>query len=237
MPLPSAPFNAADSIINGLSVLQFSPNNTLKTGTTIALTTGLCTSVGHGLKVNHQVQLKSITGGTGLTVNSYYWVISAPTADTFTISATRGGTLLAPSVAATAFTMQLVHVFEVPKNTDKGSIEEKTLPRPDFSGMTFDARSFPVKATEETTMDIDDVKRLLLVFNGSKRGRLSGKAIMWRPDIDDPSGKCAEVSEEYPATLTSDGDMSYGGGDATKAQLKLKSNKVGMITFTSDATV
>jgi hypothetical protein len=238
MPLPSAPFNAADSIINGLSVLQFKPANTSKTGTTIAITTGLSTAVGHGMKVNQQFILVSLTGGTGLTAGNSYWVLTAPTADTFTFAATRGGTVVAPTVAATAFVVQPVHIFELAKITGKGTLEEKTLERPDAKGVMWPVRTWVSKAGEEWTTETEEVKRALLLFNGCLRGRVVGTATRWVPDIDDASGKCALVSEsDFPCTMTSDGDINDGGGEASKMGLKFKSNKLGFTTYTSDATV
>jgi len=238
MPIPSAPFNTADSLVNGLSVLQFKPANTSKTGTAIAITTGVATATAHGLKVGQQFVLTAVTGGTGLTANSYYWVITAPTADTFTFSETRGGTLKAPSVAATAFTVQPVHVFEVAKLSGKGTAEEKTLERPNFQGISFKVRSWQAKGSEEWSAEIDDVKRLLLVLNNSLRGYLTGTATIWSPDITDISTKCALVSEtDFACVLTVDGDINTGGGENTKATLKFTSNKNGYVTWTSDATV
>lgn len=238
MALPSAPFNTADSIINGLSIIAFKPANTAVTGIAVAITTGIATKTAHGLKVGQQFIVTALTGGTGITINNYYWVVSAPTADTFTFSDTRGGAPKIPTAAASAMTIQPVHVFEVASLTGKGTLEEKELMRPDSKGVMWPARTWVGKAGEEDSCEIDDVKRLLLLFNGAMRGRLSGTATKWIPDVDDVTGKCALVSEsDWPCTLTTDGDQKFGGGEATKAGLKFKSNKIGYITYTADATV
>ena len=238
MPLPSAPFNVSDSLVNGLSVLAFKPANTSKTGTAVAITTGLATVVGHGLKVGMQFIVTAITGGTGVTQGNYYWCLTAPTADTFTFAATRGGATVIPSVAATAVTIQPVFVFECAKVADKGTLEEKTITRPDSKGVNWDVRSWVSKAGEEFTSEMDDIKRFLLYFNGALRGRVVGTATRWRPDIDDVSGKCAMVSEtDWPCTMSSDGDQNDGDSKQTTGTLKFKSNKLGFITYTADATV
>lgn len=238
MPIPSAPFNTADSLVNGLSVLQFKPANSSKTGTAIAVTTGVATAVGHGLKVNQQFIFTALTGGTGVTTTTVYYVLTAPTADTFTFSLTRGGALVAPSVAATALTLQPVHIFEVAKLSGKGTAEEKTIERPNFQGISFKVRSWQSKGSEEWTAEIDDVKRLLPMLGNALRGYLVGTATIWSPDITDISTKCALVSEtDFACVMTVDGDINTGGGENTKATLKFTSNKAGYVTWTADATV
>jgi hypothetical protein len=55
-------------------------------------TAAVINKVGHGFSNNDDIVFTSLTGGAGLTANTVtYWVINA-TADTFQVSATRGGT-------------------------------------------------------------------------------------------------------------------------------------------------
>ena len=56
---------------------------------------GVFTSTAHGLSVDDEIVLQ--TDGalpTGLSVNTTYYIVSVPTADTFTLSATKGGTAI-----------------------------------------------------------------------------------------------------------------------------------------------
>jgi hypothetical protein len=54
--------------------------------------TDVLTQTAHGLKVGDRFQVATLSsGGSGLTAGNYYYVKTTPTADTFTLSATRGG--------------------------------------------------------------------------------------------------------------------------------------------------
>jgi len=56
---------------------------------------GVFTATAHGLSVNDEIVLE--TDGalpTGLAINTTYYIVSVPTVDTFTISATKGGTAI-----------------------------------------------------------------------------------------------------------------------------------------------
>lgn len=54
----------------------------------------LVTLTAHGLVIGDAVGFTSITSTTGISINATYFVQSVPSADTFTLSATRGGSLL-----------------------------------------------------------------------------------------------------------------------------------------------
>ena len=54
----------------------------------------LVTLTAHGLVIGDPVGFTSITSTTGISTNTTYYVQSVPSADTFTLSATRGGSLL-----------------------------------------------------------------------------------------------------------------------------------------------
>lgn len=58
---------------------------------TAAAATELLTSVAHGLEVGDAIVFTTLTGGVGLALATVYYVVSAPSADTFTVSATPGG--------------------------------------------------------------------------------------------------------------------------------------------------
>lgn len=62
------------------------------------------TITSHGYAVGDVLKVVALTGGTGATLNGLVYVITVPTANTFTVSATPGGSVLAISADATAVT-------------------------------------------------------------------------------------------------------------------------------------
>lgn len=238
MPLPTAPFNVLDTLVSGLQLFQFKPQNSSLTAIAVATATGIATKVAHGLKVGQQFIVTSLTGGTGIILNNYYWVLTAPTADTFTFAATRGGTTVIPSVAATAMAIQPVWVFETQELKRKGALEEKTMQRAVANGMSFPVRTWATSASEEYQATIQDIKRQVDMFGGQMLGRMVGTGTLWKRDIDDATNIVALVSEaDFPCTCYSDGDSDIGGATETKGTLRIKSNKAGMLTFERDKNV
>jgi hypothetical protein len=63
-------------------------------GTTTTAATNLLTEASHGLAVNDRVRIDVLTGSAGITDNGFYYVISVPSTSTFTVSATKGGSVL-----------------------------------------------------------------------------------------------------------------------------------------------
>jgi hypothetical protein len=78
------------------------------TFTVTIATPGVFTSVGHGLAIGDRVSFTT-TGAlpTGLVAGTTYYVLTVPTADTFTVAATTGGTAI-----ATSGTQSGVHTVE-----------------------------------------------------------------------------------------------------------------------------
>lgn len=82
--------------------VSLSKSNINVSGATLSVNTGteVFTQVGHGLAVNDVVRFREYYGlgvysdyapFAGMTAGQQYWVASVPTADTFTLSATKGG--------------------------------------------------------------------------------------------------------------------------------------------------
>lgn len=61
----------------------------------------MTSSANHGMTVNYLVRFHSGTPPTPLALNTDYWVQSAPAANTFTLSATRGGAVITLTSATT----------------------------------------------------------------------------------------------------------------------------------------
>lgn len=70
-----------------------------------AATTDIVSATAHGLSSGDQVIISSLTGGTGLTVGSVYFVLKID-ADTFKLSTSRGGAPVDITVLASAGTIQ-----------------------------------------------------------------------------------------------------------------------------------
>lgn len=70
------------------------------------------TATAHGLLPGDKVVFTSLTGGTGLTVGTIYYVKTVASADTFTVSATRGGAAVGITVDYTAAVLKRVGAGE-----------------------------------------------------------------------------------------------------------------------------
>lgn len=233
MSLPSRPFVAAESIFAGLSVIAAKVKTQL---TAVTAATDTLTKTSHGLVVNDQIEFISGTGFTGLTANSYYYVTAAPDADTFKVSATKGGTAITVGTS-TIGVIDPVVIFEAKKLDSEAANEEKPLERPDSTGKLRIVRRIISKQEESFTFEIDEPKRLLKLFSGALSDLITGTATLWIPDPQDAAGKVALKSEkDFACAITREAALSFGGQEYTSASIKLSSNKQGAITWTADAT-
>lgn len=84
----------------GDELMGFCPSGATSTVTISNASPGVITWTGHGLALNRAVVFTT-TGSlpTGLTAGTTYYVKTAPTPDTFTVSATPGGTVINTSSA------------------------------------------------------------------------------------------------------------------------------------------
>lgn len=101
--LPAAGWLAADGSAQSrttFAALFAAIVPSLGTFTVTLASPGVFTLVAHGLSVGDSLFLTT-TGAlpTGLAANTLYYVVSVPTADTFTVSATEGGTAINTSVS------------------------------------------------------------------------------------------------------------------------------------------
>ncbi len=132
---------------------------------------------------------------------------------------------------------QLV-VFEAAQLDDDPEQEVKHLPRPNRKGRLYNARSVETKASEKWTFGLDEVKRLLEIFGGKLRGRITCQATLWIPDPDDADGKCALKSEDnFDCVVSRDGKVTFGNSEFSKATIKIESLKSDDVTWTADAIV
>lgn len=234
MSLPSVPFDAAQTIFVGNSIILLKLASNI-TGVTAATT--VVTKTAHGLAVGDTLEYVSGTGFTGLTAGDLYHVLTVPSADTFTLGATATGSAIAVGTSSDGIFSPVVATTG--KKLDSSlEQEEKKLEVPDATGMLRPVRKVLIKQQESFTFSFAEVKRLLKIFNGALAGRRSGTATLFLPDPDDASGKVALKSEkDFACTITREGNLSFGTGDFPEATIKLDSNKLGAITWTADATV
>lgn len=96
-----APTSFITSYLNGLFGVE-SDAVTISGGD--ATSNVITTSTAHGLAVNDRVWFPALTGGTGLTAaeGTWYYVLTAPSTTTFTVSATQGGATLDFTTTITA---------------------------------------------------------------------------------------------------------------------------------------
>jgi hypothetical protein len=76
--------------------------------TSLAADDKIDTTASHGLAVNDRVEFPTLTGGTGLSANTPYWVSAVPGATEFQVSTTRGGSAVNFSTNITAGTLRIL---------------------------------------------------------------------------------------------------------------------------------
>lgn len=232
MALPSAPFDPAQSIFNGLSVVQLKLSPAL---TGVTASTDTLSKTAHGLAVGQGVVFNSGTGFTGLTAANTYYVVVVPTADTFKLSATVGGSALTPGTS-TVGSFQPVLVFEATQLDDDPEQEMKYLARAGMDGVVRNVRAVRTKANDKFTFGLEEVKRLLPIFGGALHGYRKGTATLWVPDVDDASGKCALKSPvDFDCAVSRDGKMTHGNSDFSKTSIKIESLEGAPLIWTPDA--
>lgn len=230
--LPVDPFVVEKTLFTGKSLVVL----TLAAQSGFTGATSTITKTSHNLNVGDQVEFVSGTGFTGLTPGTAYYVVAAPTADTFQVSATSGGTAIAVGTSTVGI-FQPVLIFGSKLLTSKLDQTIVDLKRPDADGVLRKARSVMTEQNESFTFEVDEVKRILSVFEGSLAGRITAEATLYCPDPDDDSGFVSLKSEAgFACTVTRDGDLSIGNSEFSKATFNLESNKTtGAITWTADA--
>lgn len=239
MALPSAALNIADTIFAGLSVVQFTPTTPVQiTGVTATASTDVITKSGLPYTNGMLVKFVSGTGFTGLTAGTSYYVRDVVAGTSCKLSATATGAAIDITADGSAgvFEMSPI-VFESELLDLAGGMQEAELKRPDATGILRVARTVTTEENEEFTFNVADPKRMLNIFGGKLSGFVSGSCVLYIPDPEDDSGKCSLVSESFSCRITREGGLSFGGSNFTTGKIKIKSFKVGAISWTRDATV
>jgi len=234
MPLPTAPFNAAKSIYAGKKIIQVVLTTGSITGATAAGSSATITATAHGFAVGKLVQFVSGTGFTGLTAGTNYYVVTAAT-DTFSLSATKGGTAITISAEGSAGVFAPVEVFESNTLKEGGQDTFEDFKRYGTDGVQRTKRKVLSESSNEISWEVDEAKRLLDIFGGRMNGLAVARGVtVWVQDPDDATGKCALKSTEFPANITRDGEVTM----EKKVGVTLKAENTGdtPITYTPDAS-
>lgn len=93
---------------------------------TIVAATAVFTATAHGFAIGDRLVASSITSTTGFTTYTYYYVISVPTADTWTMSATSGGSNLTLTTNGSATINKLFEPRLRIANAITSNADEKT---------------------------------------------------------------------------------------------------------------
>jgi len=235
MSLPSAPFNPAKSLYNGLSVIQLKLSPTVG-GIAATAATDTLAKAAHGLAANQGVVFVSGTGVVGLTAGTTYYV-QAVDAGSFKLTATPGAaTVVDITTDGTAIVLQPVLVFEAQKIEDDPQTGMKALEYPDAKGVVRPVRIVRTKGAEKFTFDLLELKRLLEISGGPLSFRKTGTATLWIPDVDDPAGTVALKSEaDFAVSVSRSDKITHGGGDFSKTAVILESLKTGDVVWSIDA--
>jgi hypothetical protein len=130
------------------------------------------------------------------------------------------------------------YVFEATKLEDNPTQETKYIERPGMDGVVRKVRAVRTKGYELWTFDVQEVKRLLDIFGGATIGLVNATCTLFIPDVADPTGTVALVSEsDFPCLVTRDGKVGYGEGKFSDATIKIESLKTGDVQWTKDTVV
>lgn len=233
--LPVAPFDAAKSIFAGLSVIQLKLAPVIS-GVAAEADTDVITKAGHTLVNGQILQFVSGTGFTGLVAGTNYFVRDANQgAGTFKLAATKTGAAIDITLDGTVGIFQPVHVFEVAKLEDDPSQSVKELKRPDAQGRLRSVRTVETEVMEKFTFDLQELKRVLELFDGKMRGRKEGTCTLWIPDPDDATGKVALKSQDdFAVVVSRDGKITYGNSEFSQTVIKIESQEAADISWTAD---
>lgn len=222
--LPTAPFDPAETLLNGLAILEFKFDPAL-TGVTATAATDVILKAGQTLVDGQLVQYVSGTGFTGLTAGTNYFVRDSNTgAGTFKVTATKGGAAVDITVDGTVGVFQPVFVVEAKNLDDDPESEAKPLTYPGRDGVLRLRRSPDIKALEKWMFDLLEFLRIREISGGAFRFSKTGTVTMWLPDVDNPDTAIALKSEEdFAVKVSRDGKISHGNGEFSKTTIKVES--------------
>ena len=230
MSLPTVTFDPTLTIVPQKSYARFVIDANVKSVTGVN-TTDIFTSTAHGF-VNGQVLLVAVlTGLTGLTTDTFYYVIAA-SADTFQLAATAGGTAINFTADGTATVTPVVDIVgKVADYAQTLSTVKRQVP--DASGILRTDREVVVGQDESFKFEIEEIKWLASFF-GSLSGLKSGRVQLWISDPDDAATKVAIKTNLFKCSAKLDSGINFQHSNISKASILFTAFEAVAATF--DAT-
>jgi hypothetical protein len=152
-----APTEATYDLPFGFSKAAVQVKNPSLAATIVASTGVFTTSADANRAVGDRIVLSSLTSTTGIAINTTYYVITAPSSTTFTLSATSGGSALTLTTNGSATIARLVEVRlklanKIASNSDSKDVNyegDNTIIKVHNTqsiGFTFDTDAFTIGA-------------------------------------------------------------------------------------------
>lgn len=220
--LPAADFDVLKTLYSGQQIIVLNVHGELS-GATGAEATDVISLADHPFTDGMSVTYVSGTGFTGLTVGDTYVARDVVAGVSFKLAKSVGGAAVDFTAAGSAGVFARATVFASEEIDEGGEQEVARLNLPGRDGVVRLRRSAMKRDSDEYTYPTPEVRRLLDIFDGKKRGRKVGYARIYEPDIDDADNFCALVSDRFACEVTREGNSKTGGGDFSRANLKILS--------------
>lgn len=229
MPLPTVSFDPAKTIVPQKSYALFT--ETPLVAVAGANTTDLFTATAHGYANGQALIINVLTGLSGVTTSTVYYVIST-LANTFQLSATVGGAAINFTTDGTATVGKVTSLIGKVANYDQ-SIETVKREVPGADNLLRADRIVAIRQTESIKFELEEVTRLPDLFGGLA-GIKQGTVQLWIQDPEDAASTVAIKTNAFACTATLDGGINFTANEFSKATIMFEARE--KITFTIDAT-
>lgn len=230
MSLPDVIFDPTLTIVAQKSYARFLADS-LKKSAAGATSTHLITAAAHGLSNGQIVLLEVLTGLTGLTDSTFYYVVTSAT-DTFQLSATKGGSAILFTADGTANITPVLDLVGKASTYDS-KFDDVRREVPDSSGMLRADRIIPIRQAESFKFEIEEVKWLISIF-GNLSGFKAGRVQLWITDPDDAASTSAIKTSLFKCIAKLEGGVNFKAGEVSKATIMFEATE--KVTATADAT-
>lgn len=237
MALPTVNFVAANTVIPRKSYVRLIPNPTgVLVAASGATATNIITLASHGFLDGQAVKVSVITGLSGVTTGTVYYVRDS-LSGSFKITTTVGGTALALGSDGTASVRKVADLIGKTLNY-KQTLEKISREIPDADGLLRPDRTVAIKRLQDFGFETEEIAALPAAFGQTDdaSGNLTaGTAQCYVVDPDDAAGKAAIVTNEFAATWNLDSDLNFEAGKTTVAKLMI--NSLEKVQLKIDGTV
>lgn len=234
--IPPADFDTLKTLYSGQQIIVLNVHGRLA-GATGAMATDLISLADHPFVDGMLVTFVSGTGFTGLVAGDTYVARDVVAGVSFKLSKTEGGAAVDITADGTVGVFARATVFASEEIDEGGNQDVARLKLPGRDGVIRTRRSAFKEDSEEYTYPTPEVRRLLEIYDGAKRGRKVGYCRIYEPDIDDAAGFCALVSDWFACEVTREGNTKTGGGDFSKSSLKILSTESAAVQWDENVNV